>query len=95
MDITITSQQIIALAALIGAVGGIWAVISKPFKELKNISDRLTKMEEKITKLNRSVEIQGDMVYQLLDHAATNNHPGEMSRALSDYAAAYRHGGNA
>ena len=93
MDITITSQQIISLAAIIGAVTAIWAVVSKPFKTVRDIGDRLTKMEDKLTKMSRSVEIQGDMVYQLLDHAATNNNTGEMSRALSQYAAAYRHGG--
>lgn len=93
MDITITSQQIIAVAALIGAVTAIWAVVSKPFKTIKDISDKLTAMDSKIATLSKSVEIQGDMVYQLLDHAATNNNSGEMKRALSDYSAAYRHGG--
>lgn len=93
MDITITSQQIIAVAALIGAVTAIWAVVSKPFKTIKDISDKLTAMDNKIATLSKSVEIQGDMVYQLLDHAATNNNSGEMKRALSDYSAAYRHGG--
>ena len=94
MDITITSQQIIAIAALIGAVTAIWAVVSKPFKDLKNISERLDKLDGKISTISRSVEIQGDMVYQLLEHAATNNNTGEMQRALRDYSAAYRHGGN-
>ena len=93
MDITISSQQIIAVAALIGAVTAIWAVVSKPFKTIKDISERLEKLDGKISTLSKSVEIQGDMVYQLLDHAATNNNSGEMKRALSDYSAAYRHGG--
>ena len=93
MDITITSQQIIAVAALIGAVTAIWAVVSKPFKTIKDISDKLTAIDATISTLSHSVEIQGDMVYQLLDHAATNNNTGEMKRALSDYSAAYRHGG--
>lgn len=95
MDITITTQQLIALAAVISAVGVIWGVASKPFRAIKDIGDRLTKMEEKLTKMSRSVEIQGDMVYQLLDHAATNNNSGEMQRALDQYNATFRHGGNA
>lgn len=96
MDITITTQQLIALAAVISAVGVIWGVASKPFKAMKDISDRLSKMEEKLSKLSRSVEIQGDMVYQLLDHAATNNNTGEMQRCLDQYNATFRHdGGNA
>lgn len=95
MDITITSQQIIAVAALIGAVTAIWAVVSKPFKAVREISERLEKLDGKISALSKSVETQGDMVYQLLDHAATNNNTGEMKRALADYSAAYRHGGTA
>jgi len=95
MDITITSQQIIALAGLIGAITAIWAVVSKPFKAMKDISDRLAKLETKINKMSCAVEIQGDMVYQLLDHAATNNNTGEMQRALNQYNATFRHGGNA
>ena len=95
MEITITSQQILAVAALIGAITAIWSVVSKPFKAIKDIGDRLSKMENKLNKINRSVEIQGDMVYQLLDHAATNNNSGEMQRALDEYNATFRHGGNA
>ena len=91
MDITITSQQILAVAALIGALTAIWTAVSKPFKAVRDINERLKKLEEQLTKMNRSVEVQGDMIYQLLDHAATNNNTGEMSRALSQYAAAYRH----
>lgn len=95
MDITITSQQILALAALLGAITAIWGVASKPFKAMKDIVERLSKMEEKLNKMSRSVEIQGDMVYQLLDHAATNNNTGEMQRALDQYNAVFRHGGHA
>ena len=95
MDFTITAQEILSFAALIGAVGTIWAVVSKPFKELKSINDRLDKLDAKMVTISRAVEIQGDMVYQLLDHAATNNNTGEMQRALNQYNATFRHGGNA
>lgn len=95
MDFTITSQQILSFAALIGAVGAIWAVVSKPFKAVKDIQNRLEKMDEKMAGISRAVEIQGDMIYQLLDHAATNNNTGEMQRALNQYNATFRHGGNA
>ena len=95
MDFTITAQEILSFAALIGAVGAIWAVVSKPFKELKSINDRLDKLDAKMVTISRAVEIQGDMVYQLLDHAATNNNTGEMQRALNQYNATFRHGGNA
>ena len=93
MDITITAQQLIAIAAVISAVGVIWGAASKPFKELKTIAERLDKLDGKVSSISRSVEIQGDMVYQLLDHAATNNNSGEMQRALDQYNATFRHGG--
>ena len=95
MDFTISAQQILGLAALIGAVGVIWAVVSKPFKAIKDIGDRLDKLDAKMASMSRAVEIQGDMIYQLLDHAATNNNTGEMQRALNEYNATFRHGGNA
>lgn len=95
MDITITSQQVLAIAALIGAITAIWTAVSKPFKAMKDISDRLSKMEDKLNKMSKAVDIQGDMVYQLLDHAATNNNSGEMQRALDQYNATFRHGGAA
>ena len=94
MNITITGEQIIAIAGLLGAISAIWAVASKPFKTMKDISERLSKMEAKITKISRSVDIQGDMVYQLLDHAATQNNTGEMQRCLDEYNATFRHGGH-
>lgn len=93
MDITITSQQILAVAALIGAITAIWTVISKPFKAVRSIQDQLKKLDDKMVSLSHSVNVQGDMVYQLLEHASTNNNTGEMQRALREYSAAFRHGG--
>ena len=95
MELTITSQQILAAAALIGALSAIWAVVSKPFKAMRDITKRLDNIETKLTALGKAVDIQGDMVYQLLDHAATNNAAGEMQRALDQYNKVFRHrGGN-
>ena len=37
------------------------------------------------------IAVQGDMVYQLLSHAATNNNSGGMRDALDKYNAYYRH----
>lgn len=93
MDITITSQQILSIAALIGAITAIWAVVTKPFKEMRAISEKLSKLDDKVASISRYVEVQGDMVYQLLDHAATHNNSEEMRRALTEYNATFRHGG--
>lgn len=88
---TITSEQIIGIAGLIGAIAVIWGVVSKPFKAVKEIKESVDKLTESMDKFGKTQQMQGDMVYQLLDHAATNNNTGEMQRALQQYNAYFRH----
>lgn len=80
---TITSDQIIALAGVVGAVCGLWAIFSKPFKLLKKI-DRVT------TRTAKQVKLHGDMISELLDHAITNNNTGRMSEIKKKYDETYR-----
>ena len=88
---TITSDQILMVAGLIGALAVIWGVVSKPIvamRELKTSVDNLTaKMEE----VKETADMQGDMIYQLLNHASTNNNTGGMQEALDRYNEFYRH----
>lgn len=88
---TITSDQIILLAAIIGAIGVIVGVIRKPFDALRDIKKSLDEMSEQIEDISEDQKKQGDMVYQLLKHAATNNNTGEMQRALDEYNEYFRH----
>jgi len=88
---TISIQDIITLAAIIAAVGGIYAVVSKPFKAMHDVKDSLEKITETVEDISEDQKVQGDMIYQLLSHAATNNNTGEMERALNEYNAYFRH----
>lgn len=88
---TISAEQIIAIAGVISALGIIWAVISKPFKAMDELKKSVDKLTESVSGMKDDIAVQGDMVYQLLSHAATNNNSGGMRDALDKYNAYYRH----
>lgn len=57
------------------------SLLAKDLKEIKaDVSD-----------LKSNDQINGDMIYQMLDHLATENNTGEMSRALKQYNDYFRH----
>lgn len=80
---TITSEQIVTLASVVGAVAGLWAIFSKPFATLKRIDLRTSKMA-------KQVKLHGDMISELLDHAITNNNTGKMTEIKKKYDESYR-----
>ena len=88
---TISTDQIIAIAGVIGALGVIWAVVSKPFKAIEELKKSVDKLSENVNDLQDDLKMNGDMVYQLLNHASTNNNSGEMRRALNEYNEYFRH----
>ena len=59
-------------------------------KMLDNDKKRLDKLDEAIDKLQESTDVQGDMIYAMLSHMATNNATGQMQSALDKYNAYYR-----
>lgn len=88
---TITTDQIIAVAGVIGALGVIWAVVSKPFKAIEELKKSVDDLTKNVTDMQDDLKMNGDMVYQLLNHASTNNNTGEMQRALNQYNEYFRH----
>ena len=88
---TITVQDIITLAAIIGAINVVWNWGKKPFEAMTKIQRDVEKIGEKVDDIQQDQQKQGDMVYQLLKHAATNNNTGEMERALDEYNEYFRH----
>lgn len=80
---TITSDQIVAIAGVISAIVGLYAIFSKPFKTLKRI-DRVT------SRTAKQVKLHGDMISELLDHAITNNNTGKMTAIKKLYDETYR-----
>lgn len=87
---TITTEQIIAIASVIGAISVIWAVISKPFKTMDELKKSVDKLTESVSDMKDDVSMNSDMVYQLLNHASTNNNSGGMKEALDKYNAYFR-----
>ena len=86
-----TVQDLLTLAAIVGALGVLWNVGKKPIEAMKQIQADVTKIGEKVDDIQQDQQKQGDMVYQLLKHAATNNNTGEMQRALDEYNEYFRH----
>lgn len=90
-DWVFTAQDLITLAAIIGAITVVWNFGKKPVEAMKQIQNDVAKIGEKVEDIQQDQQKQGDMVYQLLKHAATNNNNGEMQRALDEYNAYFRH----
>ena len=63
---------------------------AKVLKMLSNDKEHLAKLDTAIDKLQESTDIQGDMIYAMLSHMATNNATGQMQTALDKYNAFYR-----
>lgn len=59
-------------------------------KMLSNDKEHLAKLDNAIDKLQESTDIQGDMIYAMLSHMATNNNTGGMQNALDKYNSFYR-----
>ena len=62
----------------------------KVLQMLSNDKEHLAKLDTAIDKLQESTDIQGDMIYAMLSHMATNNATGQMQTALDKYNAFYR-----
>ena len=51
----------------------------------------LMDIKKDVATLKENDEKNGDMIYQMLDHLATNNNSGGMKKALDDYNKFFRH----
>ena len=88
---TITSDQIIMVASVLGAIAVIYGIASKPFKALDELKDSVESMSDKVDKIDKAVMLHGDMIYELLEHASTNNNTGGMAEVKRRFDAEYRH----
>lgn len=88
---TISTDQIILIAAVLGAVGVIVGIVRKPFDAINELKKSVDKLTDNVNDLQDDLRMNGDMVYQLLNHASTNNNTGEMQRALNQYNEYFRH----
>lgn len=90
-DLVISANDIITLSALIGAIVAIVTVLAKPFKAINDLKQSVDKLSESVSDMKDDLAMNGDMVYQLLSHASTNNNTGGMQQALDKYNEYYRH----
>lgn len=73
-DITL-GQVALALAT----ITAFWSFYKLVRKEIKETFD------EKLKPIKNDVSMISDVVYQMLDHMATNNNTGVMKQTLNDY----------
>ena len=66
-------------------------IISKWIDAKSGMAKDVKDIKADITDLKENDRKNGDMIFQILDHLATNNNTGEMKRALNDYNAYFRH----
>lgn len=86
----ITLGQIQNVLLFITGFGGAVLIIVKAVKKVLNTA--LQPLYIKIDSLKEDNKKNGDMIYQMLDHLATNNNSGGMKKALDEYNSYYRHG---
>ena len=78
--------------AMIGAVVSLCtAVIPKMLDNHYGIGKDIKDIKKDVTELKGNDKANGDMIYQMLKHLATNNNTGEMQRALDEYNKHFRH----
>jgi len=88
---TITVEQLITIASVVTAISVIYGFASKPFKAMKDLQNSVDELTKSVNDMKDDLAMNGDMVYQLLNHAATNNNTGGMQESLDKYNAYYRH----
>ncbi|MBR2653978.1 MAG: hypothetical protein IKD59_05415 [Lachnospiraceae bacterium] len=85
----ITLGQIQSIMLFVIAFGGATVTIVTAIKKI--IENALKPTNAKIDDLKENDHKNGDMIYQILDHLASNNNTGEMKRALNEYNEYFRH----
>ena len=102
-DITINVSTLLWISGAIGTLYGAYKIIKSPLdnlnnrftgydKMLANDKQRLDELQELCKGMKSDLDMTNDMLYQMLDHMATNNNTGEMKRALDAYNEHFRKG---
>ena len=82
------------IVALISGVVSLVVNIGSKWLDRKNgLQKDIEEIKSGVKGLQDGNQMNSDMIYQILDHLATNNNTGEMKRALDDYNAHFRHSG--
>ena len=86
MDSTVLIAMITGICTLLSTV------LSKWIDSKSGMRKDVTEIKEDIGVLKENDRKNGDMIYQMLDHLATNNNTGGMKKCLDDYNTYFRHG---
>ena len=73
------------IAVALATITAFWTFYQKINKTIKDTFD------EKLKPIKDDVGMISDVVYQMLDHMATNNNTGAMKQTLNDYNKYARH----
>lgn len=98
----ITLKDILYIIAAITAVVSFYKLVKKPFDSIEDSLKKIEKQNEENKKeieglredfrgIQKDVTNHGDMIYQMLDHMATDNNTGNMKRCLDAYNEYNRH----
>ena len=79
---TFTTDDIITLAAVVAAVGALYAIIAQPFKLLRHINHVTTFTAYE-------VQLQSDMISTLFDHAISPKSVDELTEIKKKYEQEY------
>lgn len=85
MDATVLIALISGICTLLSTV------LSKYIDYKSGMAKDVKDIKEDISDLKKNDEVNGDMIYQMLDHLASNNNTGQMKRALDEYNGYFRH----
>ena len=81
----------VLIAIITSVCTALSTIISKWIDAKSGMAKDVKDIKDDISVLKENDKINGDMIYQMLDHLATNNNTGEMKRALNNYNAFFRH----
>ena len=82
------------IVAIISGVVSLVVNIGSKWLDRKNgLQKDIEEIKKGVKGLQDGNQMNSDMIYQILDHLATNNNTGEMKRAMDDYNAHFRHSG--
>lgn len=98
----LTLKDLLYLLAAVTAVISFYKLMKKPFDDISNSLKDIKKQNDDNKKeieglrddfkgIKKDVENHGDMIYQMLDHMASNNNTGNMKRCLDTYNEYNRH----
>ena len=84
-------SEAMTIALIGGFVSLCTALIPKMIDHKYGIGQDIKQIKEDVSTLKNNDKQNGDMIYQILDHLATNNNSGGMKKALDKYNEYFRH----